>query len=1456
MGRRRERFNAKARASSKGGAVKKHKASTGASKASRDDVDRDLDDYGHEDLDLEVSASNDHDPEYQKNAGDIPLVLEPGVVESVPVVEAPPAMSSKKRKRLEKFIEKQLKKEDRVKILEKLSKDTFSSTLLQSSASFSKKMSKKEKLRRALLQERAGVPITDGSVRLYVSKDKEEVDFDENNEEGEEEEEEEEGQQEKDEDEEMQDDSKDVATFAQKERTKDTRASEFNIYDDYNINDVGSEDDEDEEGDIEQSPKSAAAAPVFGKGFTSGFGSGLESTTPTAAATNTVTTSNLVFGAALKNGSSGSIAPSIKKGMAKKRRKLGAEKSVPVVAAKKKPGIFDSDYSESADSQDEDQDDSDGGDTGGRSDKEPEENSSEGDEGKLSKNVSRTTMTSAWDKEGKVIENLNLVTTTPKPKAPKQASSFSAKKSSSYSKPAFYVPVHRKEEFSLKRVELPVVGEEQQIMEAILENDCVIICGETGSGKTTQVPQFLYEAGFGDPKHEKFRGIVGITQPRRVAAVSMAKRVAEEMGLHRGEVAYQIRYDSSTVNSLTRIKYMTDGILLRELSGAAGVQSTSNSSSESKPKDLLLLKYSCIIIDEAHERTIGTDILIGWLSRIARLRNGGQIDGGPLKIVIMSATLRVEDFVGSNALFTEEKPPVIKVDGRQYKVTIHYNRITPEIDYLGEAFKKISKIHTKLPPGGILVFMTGKAEINHLVTRLRAAFNPKAKAKEIGGPSSATDGGFFGEAEDFEFEPEIPVDETALDDYDMLEDEDDEEDEVHVLAGEEREDEEVQVDPKAIEGLRLHVLPLHSALPTAAQLRVFQEPPEGTRLCIIATNVAETSITIPGIKYVVDCGKVKERYYDARTGIQNFQVKWTSQASADQRAGRAGRVGPGHCYRLFSSAVFSNYFDVFTKPEILRVPIEGVILQMKAMGISNVINFPFPTPPSVESLRKGEQLLTHLGALTQARTGEQSKITELGTILTCYPISPRYAKILTIAAKQSKRILEFMIAIVAGLTIGEIFIRDDDFKEESSDDEEDDERRRQKRNNWSRVMNIFRGDVPESDVFSVLRAVGAYSTALAKEPKKIEEFCAKHYLRTKAMEEAHRLRLQLIEITQTQDLSNFKLDFNILSPPNQEELAKIRQIMLAGFPDHVAKLEGTVAAKLGAKKAIPIYSTLWSEKGKVFRIHSSSCLARQQKHSQWLVYEEIVKKQEMFNADNTKIPLPTEAKAKEDGKEAPAENLFLKNVTIISDKWIGNMGSESLLMYTKILEQPEPRFVPSKDQMIAFCNPTYGPKLWELPTCEIPFGGVESYMWFAKELLEGKVPLVTEKKKSASKNFFKELMPFLKSKPAIITKPWAKTQSKVIQIVAAFSGSSVCSRETLLAKWLQTPSFMLEPLLPWLPESLQIPIQTFWPPVVFKKGADGTPIPQLKDLEKSVLYSLLNSRHIYVERHGSDVDSD
>ena len=246
------------------------------------------------------------------------------------------------------------------------------------------------------------------------------------------------------------------------------------------------------------------------------------------------------------------------------------------------------------------------------------------------------------------------------------------------------------------------------------------------------------------------------------------------------------------------------------------------------------------------------------------------------------------------------------------------------------------------------------------------------------------------------------------------------------------------------ESVPMHVLPLYSLLPNDQQMLVFKPPPENHRLVIISTNVAETSLTIPGIRYVVDSGRAKERSYDPQSGVQAFSVSWISKASASQRTGRAGRTGPGHCYRLYSSALFENHFEKFSKPEILRMPIESVVLNMKAMNIDQVTNFPFPTPPDRYTLKKAEDLLTHLGALERGTTtkmvgGTQQtgavggRITDLGKKMGGYPVSPRFAKMLVVGEQNG--CLPYVIAIVACLSVGDPFIHEQALEVDNEEDE-------------------------------------------------------------------------------------------------------------------------------------------------------------------------------------------------------------------------------------------------------------------------------------------------------------------------------------------------------------------------------------------------------------------------------------
>ena len=710
---------------------------------------------------------------------------------------------------------------------------------------------------------------------------------------------------------------------------------------------------------------------------------------------------------------------------------------------------------------------------------------------------------------------------------------------------AFYVKVDRPEEIQATRLQLPVYGEEHNIMEAIHHNDVVIICGETGSGKTTQVPQFLYESGFGNDESPDYPGMIGITQPRRVAAVSMANRVSNELGDHGKYVGYQIRFDSSTKND-TKVKFMTDGVLLREMTN-----------------DFRLTKYSSIIIDEAHERNINTDILIGMLSRCVRLRakeNAEDPENNKrLKLIIMSATLRVSDFSENTTLFPSP-PPVLNVAARQFPVSVHFNRRTP-FNYSEEAFKKTCKIHSRLPPGAILVFMTGQQEITHMVKKLRAEFPFKNKAQnslheisKVKIDSRNTDL----EAEDIDFSVNVKDEKEFRKEIDF---------EGENEANDSDEDEEEGFDETLEDGQTandpLYVLPLYSLLPTKEQMKVFEKPPKGSRLCIVATNVAETSLTIPGVRYVVDCGRSKERKYNPENGVQSFEIDWVSKASAGQRSGRAGRTGPGHCYRLYSSAVFERDFLQFSHPEILRTPVENVVLQMKSMAIHNIINFPFPTPPERASLASAVELLRYLGALD-----DKEKITEDGRKMSLFPLSARFSKMLLVSNEHN--CLPYIVSIVSALSVGDPFIsetelgiseysgkkpkNDEDSDESDVEDSHTIEQRANLRTKFRKSRAKFDKLDKFSDVFRMLSVVCAFDYVKRRDRA---SFMSNHFLRGKLMEEIVKLRKQLMYIIKSnvsqESIAVSVRDEDLLVPiPSEMQIKLLKQMICSGFPDRVA----------------------------------------------------------------------------------------------------------------------------------------------------------------------------------------------------------------------------------------------------------------------------------------------------------------
>ncbi|OWK14196.1 DHX33, partial [Cervus elaphus hippelaphus] len=434
---------------------------------------------------------------------------------------------------------------------------------------------------------------------------------------------------------------------------------------------------------------------------------------------------------------------------------------------------------------------------------------------------------------------------------------------------------------------------------------------ETGSGKTTQIPQYLYEGGIGR------QAIIAVTQPRRVAAISLAARVSDEKRTELGKlVGYTVRFDDVTSDD-TKIKFLTDGMLLREAI-----------------LDSLLRKYSCIILDEAHERTIHTDVLFGVVKAAQKRRK--ELGKLPLKVIVMSATMDVD-------LFSQyfNGAPVLYLEGRQHPIQIFYTK-QPQHDYLHAALVSVFQIHQEAPSShDILVFLTGQEEIEAMSKTCRDI----AKHLPDGCPS-------------------------------ML------------------------------------VLPLYASLPYPQQLRVFQGAPKGYRKVIISTNIAETSITITGIKYVVDTGMVKAKKYNPDSGLEVLAVQRVSKTQAWQRTGRAGREDSGICYRLYTEDEFEK-FEKMTVPEIQRCNLASVMLQLLAMKVPNVLTFDFMSKPSPDHIQAAIAQLELLGALEQ-RDG-QLTLTPMGRKMAAFPLEPKFAK--TILLSPKFHCTEEILTIVSLLSV-------------------------------------------------------------------------------------------------------------------------------------------------------------------------------------------------------------------------------------------------------------------------------------------------------------------------------------------------------------------------------------------------------------------------------------------------------
>ncbi|KAG6841261.1 Cyclin-dependent kinase catalytic subunit [Blastosporella zonata] len=554
------------------------------------------------------------------------------------------------------------------------------------------------------------------------------------------------------------------------------------------------------------------------------------------------------------------------------------------------------------------------------------------------------------------------------------------------------------------RKNLPIYAFKEGLIEAIKEHQVLIVVAETGSGKTTQLPQYLHEAGY------TANGMkVGCTQPRRVAAMSVAARVAEEMGTKVGyEVGYSIRFEDCTSDK-TVVKYMTDGMLLREFL--------------TEPD---LAGYSALIIDEAHERTLSTDILFALIKDIARFRP-------ELRILISSATLNADEF---STYF--DGAPAFYVPGRQFPVDIHYTP-QPEANYLHAAVTTIFQIHTTQPKGDILVFLTGQEEIEACHENLQET------ARALGNKIA-----------------------------------------------------------------ELVICPIYANLPSDMQAKIFEPTPEGARKVVLATNIAETSITIDGVVFVIDPGFVKQNSYNPRTGMSSLVVVPCSRASANQRAGRAGRVGPGKAFRLYTKWAFSNELEANTVPEIQRTNLGMVVLLLKSLGINDLIGFEFISPPPGETLMRALELLYALGALN-----DRGELTKLGRRMAEFPVDPMLSK--TIISSEKYSCTDEILTIISMLSeSGSLFYRPKDKKLHAD----------QARQNFVR---------PGGDHFTLLNVWEQWA-----DTNYSQQFCYEQFLQFKSLSRARDIRDQLAGLCE-------RVEVIVQSNPNSNDITPVQKAMTAGY---------------------------------------------------------------------------------------------------------------------------------------------------------------------------------------------------------------------------------------------------------------------------------------------------------------------
>eukprot|EP00729_Bicosta_minor_P015210 gene15210-920_t len=586
-----------------------------------------------------------------------------------------------------------------------------------------------------------------------------------------------------------------------------------------------------------------------------------------------------------------------------------------------------------------------------------------------------------------------------------------------------------------KRVELPVWKHKAKFLKMMDENQSIVLEGATGSGKTTQIPQWAIEK-----RNDK---LVACTQPRRVAAMSVAQRVAQEMDVSLGEqVGYTIRFDDKT-SPRTVLKYMTDGMLLREAMN-----------------DPLMERYGVIMLDEAHERTLSTDILMGLLKEVLKKRPD-------LKVIIMSATLDAEKFQ-SYLFYTPE----------------------PERDYLEAAVRTAVQIHeVEEQRGDILLFLTGQQEIEDACRKIRQEC--ANKGQEVG-----------------------PVD----------------------------------------------VVPLYSTLSPREQQKIFDPAPADAangapgRKIVVSTNIAETSLTIDGIVYVIDPGFAKQKVYNPRIRVESLLVSAVSQASANQRSGRAGRTKPGKCFRLYTEVAFQKEMQADTYPEILRSNLGSVVLQLKKLGVDDLVHFDFMDPPAPETLMRALEQLNYLGALN-----DDGDLTALGEMMSHFPLDPQMAKMLI--ASCDFNCSNEILSIVAMFSVPQFFMRPPDAKKEADE-----------------AKQSFAHE--HGDHLTALNVYHAY-----KANGECKDWCYQNFIQSRSMKSANDVRNQLSRTMERHGLPKTSTEFT-----SRDYYTNIRKALCCGYFMQAAHHERSGH-----------YLTV--KDNQIVQLHPSNSLDHK---PEWVLYEEFV----------------------------------------------------------------------------------------------------------------------------------------------------------------------------------------------------------------------------------------------------------